>query len=368
MPKLLHTSDIQLGASFRFLGEQGEHHRRQLEQTIARIVQMAQDDSYDILLISGDLFDSNSVAQETVDFTIRTLGDISLPVCILPGNHDALTERSIYRRTTFSSNVHILSDTPTYLDFPELDLTVAGVPLRNNYSTESALTGIRRTDRRRWFVVMAHGNLQIPGLVENTARPIHPQELEATGADYVALGDWHSCRDYSQGAVKAWYSGAPEPTGINQDGAGHVLSVELNNEGVFVAPISVGAVHIRTLAIDVSGLETNDVISHVQEIASPNTMLLAKLTGLKVVGVYLDMDAIREAVSPLCYWLQIEDASTPALASISADEFPDTLVIGRYVRLLAKRIEQTSDERERRVAEQALQIGVALLQGKEVLR
>jgi len=368
MLKLLHTSDIQIGASFRFLGKQGEHHRRQLENTFTRIVQMARDERYNMLLIAGDLFDGHDVDQKTVDFVVRTLGDLSVPVCILPGNHDALTKRSIYGRTTFPPHVHIFTESPTYLDFPELDLTVAGTPLRNSHSTESSLAGIRRTDRQRWFVAMAHGNLQIPGWVENTARPIRPEEIAATGADYVALGDWHGHRDYSQGSVTAWYSGAPEPTGLDQNGAGHVLSVSLSGTGVVVTPVSIGQIGTRSLSIDVGGLDTNALIQQISAAASPYHILSVKLCGLSAVDTFLDVETIRETIGSNCYFLSLTNRTVPALDAITADAYPDNRVIGRYVRLLIERIAQAASEGERQIAEDALQLGVALLNGKEVLR
>lgn len=368
MLKLLHTSDVQLGASFGFLGEQGTRHRRQLEQTFAKIVQLAHDDKYDMLLIAGDLFDGNAIPQGIIDFVVRTLGSTSVPVCILPGNHDALTERSIYRRTKFPPNVHILSDSPTYLDFPDLDLMVAGTPLLNSHDTDSSLKGVLRTDQRRWFVAMAHGSMQIPGFIDGKSRPIRPEEIAATKADYVALGDWHSLGDQSQGSVKAWYCGAPEPTGLSQSGAGKVLRVILDQNGTTVTPISVGAVKIRTVSIDVAGMEQNQLIEQINAVANLDTMLTVKIGGLRAIDTFLDLEAIEKIVAPNCYWLKIEDTSITALESISPDDYPDNRVIGRYVRLMAQQVEQAIDDRSRRIAEQALQIGVALLQGKEVLK
>jgi hypothetical protein len=39
--------------------------------------------------------------------------------------------------------------------------------------------------------------------------PITDDDIAATGADYVALGHWHTLTDVSAGGVPAWYAGSP---------------------------------------------------------------------------------------------------------------------------------------------------------------
>jgi len=166
MIKLLHTADVQLDAPFAFLGDKGEAHRQQLYDTFKKIVELARNEKYDILLIAGDLFNDNRPSRTTVNLVAQALSNLTIPVCILPGNHDCYDSSSIYRKVSFPPNVRILSESPTFLDFPELDLMVAGNALLSRHTQISILKGIVRRDERRWFIVMAHGNIQIPGFVK----------------------------------------------------------------------------------------------------------------------------------------------------------------------------------------------------------
>jgi len=366
VPKILHTADLQLDAPFGFLGQRGDAHRQQLRETFRKVVETAR--SHDLLLIAGDLFDSNHPSRATVAFVQQQLQQLSIPVCILPGNHDCYDAQSIYRREKFPANVRIFAETPTFVDFPELNLTVAGNPLRNNYATDSVFDGITRSGGRQWFVVMAHGNLQIPGLVENTARPIKPAALEATRADYVALGDWHAFADYSQGKVKAYYAGAPEPTGSNQSDAGYVASVHLSAAGVMVERVRVGRTFTREVKLNVMNMDMADILREIGQHADPACMLTVTLTGMKSVDRFIDTESITSQLGGGFYWLQVNDTAVSAVDHIDPAQFPATQVIGQYVRNLKGEIDRATDERQRRIAEQALQIGVALLQGKEVLR
>ena len=83
--KILHTSDLQLDAPFKFLGTRGRTHRQQLRETFASILEKAESDGYDILLIAGDLFDSNNPSQRTLEFVIDAFQQCRIPICILPG-------------------------------------------------------------------------------------------------------------------------------------------------------------------------------------------------------------------------------------------------------------------------------------------
>ena len=145
MLKILHTSDLQLDAPFEFLGEKGARHRQQLRNTFETIVDLAGTDGYHMLVIVGDLFDTNQPSHATVEFVRSQLAKLNIPICILPGNHDCYDNISIYRRVSFSNNVQVLSNTPTYLDFPQLDLQVAGNPLVSRQDALPVLRNIERT-------------------------------------------------------------------------------------------------------------------------------------------------------------------------------------------------------------------------------
>jgi DNA repair protein SbcD/Mre11 len=367
MLKILHTSDLQLDAPFEFLGEKGAQYRQQLRTTFQDIVDLAGADGYHLLLIVGDLFDTNQPSHTTVEFVKSALARLEIPICILPGNHDCYDNRSIYRREGFGDHVHVLTETPTYLDFPHLDLQVAGNPLISRQDTRPVLRDIVRSQERKWFVVLAHGSLQIPGFIDNAVRPILPAQIEDSGANYVALGDWHGFRDCSQGSVKAYYCGAPEPSSITQRDTGFAVSVSLSEAGVDVQRIRVGKIRTAQLSFDIWELSVAEIATRIREHSDPNCMLSVTLDGLKSLDTYVDVDDLCAELVDEFYWLRIEDSSATALECIDPAEYPETHVIGQYVNMLADKIEHAEDEHAKRIAEQALQVGVALLKGREIL-
>ena len=67
--------------------------------------------------------------------------------------------------------------------------------------------------------------------------PIFAEDIRDTGWDYVALGHQHVLTDVSQGAVTAYYPGAPLITWTGEPPNGHILLLELSPEhGISVRP------------------------------------------------------------------------------------------------------------------------------------
>lgn len=363
--KILHTSDIQLDAPFLFLGEGGKRHRQQIRDTFETVVKLADRERYDLLLIAGDLFDSNRPSQITVDLVSSLLRNLAIPVCVLPGNHDCYDTHSIYRKYTFPSNVVIFTEQRTEQMLPELDVTVHGKAIRRPESTESPLMDVHRTGKTRFEVAIAHGNL-VGGVVESPPRPIQPKEIEDCGMDYVALGDWHAFSDRSEGRVRACYSGAPEPMAFDQEGCGFVASVALDVRGIDVKPVRVGKIAAKQVSIDVTGKTAQEVLEEILDRADPNLMLEVSLIGLQREGEVLSPEELGALLSPRFYALRFRDLSHPEVKAASEADYSHDLVIGRFADLMHKRIQSAEDEAKKHMAERALQVGIALLQGKEV--
>jgi DNA repair exonuclease SbcCD nuclease subunit len=363
--KFLHTSDLQLDAPFLFLGEGGQRHREQLLKTLGAITEMAHTGDYQLLLIAGDLFNSNRPQQRTVDFVVNLLGKLSIPVCLLPGNHDPYTATSIYRRTTFPSNVILFTDRLNEKVFPEIDCAVYGNAVLNKDRGERPLEGIKPRHDVRWHIAMAHGSL-VTGMIESPDRPIQLDEIENCGMNYVALGDWHSYADHSQGSVRAVYSGAPEPTAYDQDGAGFVASVSLDENGCQVEKVRIGEVHAEQVRLNISGSSESEILDLILDHASEDKMLEVLLSGLIEIGTVVDPTQLESLLSPHFYAVRLRDRSHPALDEIfSSEESED--VVGKFISIMQTRIQRAADDGTRECTERALQLGVALLHGKDVL-
>ena len=115
MTRFLHTSDWQLGMTRHYLkeGEQEKFAQARID-AIRRLGEVADTESCEFIVVSGDVFDSNQVDRRTVVRALEALAGVPVPVYLLPGNHDPLNEASVFRSQVFlehkPDNVHVIED------------------------------------------------------------------------------------------------------------------------------------------------------------------------------------------------------------------------------------------------------------------
>ena len=217
--KLLHCGDLHLDAPFTSLSDAdgGPGLRRQeLKQMLGRIVELADAEQVDLLLVCGDLYEHGYTRKSTMRFICDQFQKIhEIPVLIIPGNHDPAAADSFYNHCDWPSNVHILKeDSALYED--------AGNGLR----VYGCLPSVGRLDRDRINILMLHGTLDMP-FSADAFQPVSSKELEEYGFDYCAMGHFHS-RFQGAGAQKRIYNpGSPEPLGFDETG----------EHGVFITAI-----------------------------------------------------------------------------------------------------------------------------------
>ena len=227
---IVHSSDLHLGTDDSFSD-------RDRLAVLPKVLRAATEVTADVVLLAGDSFDNHRQPVELLERAAQILREYGKPVVILPGNHDPLTPDSVYRRGGLGEvpNVTILGlNTDKAVLFPEHELEIWGHP-HFDYADMAPLANPRpRTTR--WQLAAAHGHY-----VDAVRDPnrligswlIHPDELRATGADYVALGHWNQSIAVGRGDVTAHYSGSPEDTGtvnvvrLKKDGSVEVGKAQL---------------------------------------------------------------------------------------------------------------------------------------------
>jgi len=191
----------------------------------------------DVVVLAGDTFDCHRLPCGLLDRAAAIISAAALPVVLLPGNHDPAVPDAIYRFGALSAvdNLHVLGVThDEAVLFADMGLEIWGRAHRD-YSDMIPFERLRRRSTR-WQIAVAHGHyVPVPDRTTRL-RPswlIGDEELEAAGADYVALGHWN--RAAKVGTVAAYYSGSPEY-------AGSVNVVRLSADGkvaVMRAPVEI---------------------------------------------------------------------------------------------------------------------------------
>ena len=87
--RILHAADLHLDSPFEGLPAAKAAQRRQEQrELLKKMANTAEAEQVQLVLLSGDLLDSDSAYTETAEELVRALGSMSVPVIISPGNHD----------------------------------------------------------------------------------------------------------------------------------------------------------------------------------------------------------------------------------------------------------------------------------------
>lgn len=217
--RLLHTSDIHLGNGGFATPAEGTHQPDCMCPLLA-IEAAVQRESVDAVLVVGDLFEHQRVSSDLVASVLDRLGRLGVPCVLTVGNHDVHDESSLYPSDAVAaSNVLFLGEPAggiVELLAGNLQVWSKAMPAHDrNFRPLQDVPD--RPDSDAWWVILGHGHFEAaPDEKFGRSSPITSAEIEATAADYVALGHWHRRTDLSTDSVTAWYSGAPYGFGASE--------------------------------------------------------------------------------------------------------------------------------------------------------
>ncbi len=233
--RFVATADLQIGMALHWLGtKQSVFDQARIDalRTIGRIVEEA---GAGAVVVAGDLFDRHPVGEDDLVLTMEAIGELSVPVLVLPGNHDSHAPDSVWLSKPFAkerpANLALLLDEPVVVDGVEF----VGEPLMTRHPDGPTLHRLleRLDTDGATRVVVGHGAVvQVVGDHKNVAafdQDVIEEALAEGRASFVVLGDRHSTLSVG-GTGRIWYPGAPEPTFFGDDD-GHVLVVDVGADG-----------------------------------------------------------------------------------------------------------------------------------------
>ena len=281
MIKLLHTADWQIGKQFgQFETDDAALLADARFTVVERLASLATAQGVHAILVAGDVFDAQGVADKTVHRLFNCLAAFKGAWVLIPGNHDAALAESVWTRAVrlkaVPPNAHLcLTPEPLVLESLGFVLLPAPLTQRHTHSdlTEWFASAPVPTDLFR--VGLAHGSVQ--GILADgidSSNPIAAGRAEQSGLDYLALGDWHGTKQVD---ARTWYSGTPETDRFKANDSGQALVVVLPERGALPVVTTVATGQYRWQQDEVDLQVPSDVEA-----------LLHRLTGLTVNDV-LDM-------------------------------------------------------------------------------
>lgn len=340
--RFLHTADWQLGMTRHYLnGDAQPRYSAARRAAVAALGPLAADLGAEFVVVSGDVFEHNQLAPREVSTALEVMRAITVPVYLLPGNHDPLDASSVYTSALFTSekpdNVIVLDSPGVHEVRPGLQLVAA--PWFSKAPTTDlvaeVLGGLQADGVTR--IVVGHGAVDILVPDKDRASLIGLGAVEAAIArgavHYVALGDKHS--RMSVGSTgRIWYSGSPEVTNYDdiEPDPGHVLAVDIDDDGaVQVDAHRVGAWRFMSLKHSVdNSRDVADLDINLDQMPDKErTVIRLGLTGSLTVTDRAALDTCLDRYARLFAALVPWDKQTE-IAVMPADGEFDDLGIGGF--------------------------------------
>ncbi len=357
MIKIIHAADLHLDSPFEALGEKAAQRRREQRSLLFAIAETAREKKADMVLLAGDLLDSDSAYAETFSALTAAFGGLGCPVFIAPGNHDFLSPASPYSRGVLPENIHIFRGNWQRIELPELGARIYGAgytdiicpPLLRGFHAERE-EGIIN-------IGLLHGDLG--AAADSRYCPISPDEVAASGLDYLALGHQHTYSGLLRfGDSVCAYPGCPEGRGFDECGEKGILYIELESGSVRGEFIPLAQRHYEIMELDISegippvptGRE-NDIVRIIlcgESDAAPDTA------------------ALQREWENSFFALQLRDRST--LRRELWDGSAQDSLRGLFLRKMRDKYDKAQNEDEKQKIIQALRWGLAALEGGEAVK
>lgn len=358
MIKFLHAADLHLDSPFASLSPaQAGERRAEQRELLTDIVELCNRENCDLLLLSGDLFDSDNAFQDTIESLIRALHSCTARVFIAPGNHDFYAPGSPYATAQWPDNVHIFHKNEIEsVVIPELGCEVYGAAF-TSANAASLLQGFHVRDEELRNVMVLHGDAVQSDSPYNA---ITRDQIAASGLDYLALGHIHALSmPAAIGRTAYAWPGCPMGRGFDETGEKGVLLGTLANDGCKLQFCPMPGKQYLIAQID-AGDEPLAAIEQALPNQTENLICRIILTG---EADEIDSRALHAALCDRFYSLTIRDKTVPK-RNLWADLEGDTLR-ALFLRQLKSELDSADPETKDMIS-MAARFGLDVMDGREV--
>lgn len=351
--KMIHCADIHLGSKMeaKLPKEKADERKAEVRLSFHRMVQYAKNEGVKIILLSGDVFDSDRPLKRDKEFFYSVVrNNPEIDFLYLRGNHDSMesyTEHDLDNLKTFGTE---------WTSYLYGEVAVSGIEM----APENALSfyNTLHLEPARKNIVMLHGQIAATAEMDK----IHLAKLANKHIDYLALGHVHS---YAEGSLdergRYAYCGCLEGRGFDEMGEKGFVLLDIGDE-VESRFIPNSCRRIEEVSVDISGADSiYGAYPRVAEnIHCPKeNMLRVNLTG----EITFDNDGLAEEVERLLsaefYFVSVKD-KTVRKFDVEAWR-GDISLRGEFIRTVLACQEYTDAQKQ-----QIIRVGLGALREREI--
>lgn len=369
--KILHCADFHIGAQNYYLRTKAKQRRSEILMTLEKIVNICKNEHIELMLIAGDLFDSNHIENSAIRQVKHLFAEIpDTFIAISAGNHDYITSDSPYVTSKWPANVHIFGTEMESVVIPQKDVRVWGNSFSTPYLERPLIRNIDIPNDGLINIMVMHGDF----VSENQSskyNPITKSNLSYSGMDYVALGHIHQSSSVHQvNRTFFAYSGCPESQGFDETGL----------KGVYTGTVSKGYCNLSfrpvqyriciTMQVDITGLKTqNEFIDAVYAKMKNNygekykdNIYRITFTGTLQASVPIDFIQIELKLSEEIFFVQVRNYTRP---DINLEELASEMTLkGLFVKKMLEQLNSAQNTIQKNNIEKALYLGLSAFDGE----
>ncbi|MCK5024312.1 MAG: DNA repair exonuclease [Thermoplasmata archaeon] len=355
--KILHLADTHIGYSaYNKLDENGINQREvDVYNAFNQIVDFAIEKKVDLVLHSGDLFDTVRPSNRAISFVVGQLLRLSnagIPTVIISGNHE--TPRLRETGTVFKVFEHIdglhLAYTGKCQTFEFNEIKVHALPhCADKERFETELDAMKPDKKFKFNIAMLHS--AVSGLAVfrmNEFNELIAQDSQLNrGWDYVALGHYHEPCEVGSNIV---YAGSTEKYGfghVNQPNGFVMLDTEKGKwkfHDMKIRPM----LDLRT--IDCNDMKADDIASAIQSNVNKanieGAIVRQKLQDIdrRELGL-LDMTFIHKITKDALHF-ELRPAAKEAGQKVASQDAAFDSLEREFITYLAKIVIEGADPKE----------------------
>jgi DNA repair protein SbcD/Mre11 len=360
--KIFHVSDTHLGYSaFAKLDPERGFNQREADfyDAFGRFVEIALKERPDLVLHTGDLFDSVRPSNRAIAFAlseIKKIADSGIKFIAISGNHEAPRLRetgSVFSILEKLSDCDFVYDCGLKrLEFEGVE--ILAIPHTSSEQFQDGLREIRQMKKELPRIVMVHaGVIGIYRMNEVNELLLDATDI-ASEADYVAMGHFHN---HVAVTANCHYAGATERSSITEAGVEKgFVSIDLEEKKRKFIPIKTRKM-IDAPPLDLKGESatgaTAAILRRLESAEFEGAIAKLKVTGLSSeVRKGLDFNRIRKvSQKALSFDIKYEEheeeesvqAGTARIGGLS-EEFGSYLANVDAGKLDKKRLEREAQE------------------------
>lgn len=292
--RIIHTADLHLDSPINGLpSEKSVIRRKETVRTFGKIVEIAQETGAEIVIIAGDLFDSEHVTKSTTEYVLNRIKSANnIIFCYLRGNHD---EKAPLIMTELPENL-IFMDSKNNRLSPDKNMTITAFTDYHDFDT------VPTFDKDKFNIVIYHGEVA----------PIVSM-IEGKNIDYLALGHYHK-RDFGYiGNRGIWiYPGCPNGRGFDECGEKGIELIDITGKELDHRFIPTCDRIYHDIKLDVSGLTSSaeyaaEIMAATDDIPDSDLVRI-ELIGKTNADFSLDSPIIHESLERLFGYKLIDNS------------------------------------------------------------